>query len=154
VYTGHLYFPDFQNDAEIEAIKLGTQKLLNSNFGTWSVVFLTNSKSALQALQFRKFPDLQGMLAVLCTQHKVAMQWIPPHCGIPGNEKADRLAKEGSTDKQSDTSVTYHQMKQIIKSIRKPQVQTQDDYHNMNRSVQVVIFHLRTGHKRLLPHVY
>jgi ribonuclease HI len=141
-------------DAEIEAIRLGIQKLLNSNLCTQSVVFLTDSKSALQALQSRKLPDLQGMLAVLCTQHRVAMQWIPSHCGIPGNEKADQLAKEGSTDKQSETSVTYHQMKQIIKSIRKPQSQTQDDYHNMNRSEQVVIMRLRTGHNRLRSHMY
>jgi hypothetical protein len=79
---------------------------------------------------------------------------MPYNCGIPGNEKAGQLAKEGSTDKQSETSVTYHQMKLIIKSIRKPQIQTQDDYHNMNRSEQVVIMRLRTGHSRLRSHMY
>ena len=30
------------------------------------------------------------------------MQWIPSHCGIPGNEKADQLAKEGAAEDQPD----------------------------------------------------
>jgi hypothetical protein len=45
-------------------------------------------------------------------------------------------------------------MKQIIQSIRKPQIQIQDDYHNMNRSEQVVIMRLITGHNRLCYHMY
>jgi ribonuclease HI len=44
---------------------------------------------------------------VLCTQHKVAMQYILSHCGILGNEKADQLVKDGcSTDNQSDADET------------------------------------------------
>ena len=42
----------------------------------------------------------------------------------------------------------------MIKSIRKPQTPTQDDYHNMNRSEQVIILRLRTGHNRLRSHMY
>jgi hypothetical protein len=64
------------------------------------------------------------------------------------------VGKEDSTDNQSDTAVTYHQMKPIIKSIRKPQIQTQYDYQSMNRSEQVVIFRHRTGHNRLSSHMY
>ncbi|BFZ06259.1 hypothetical protein BsWGS_09298 [Bradybaena similaris] len=50
--------------------------------------------------------------------------------------------------------VTYHQMKQIIKSSRKPQAYTQDDYYTMNRPEQVIIIRLRTGHNRLRSHMY
>ena len=41
----------------------------------------------------------------------------------------------------------------MIKSIRKPQTPTQDDYHIMNRSEQVVILRLRMGHNRLCSHM-
>ena len=82
------------------------------------------------------------------------MQWIPSHCGIPGNEKADQLAKEGAAEDQPDIPITYHQKKQMIKSIRKPQTPTQDDYHIMNRSEQVVILRLSTEHNRLRSHMY
>lgn len=142
-------------DAEIQAIKLATNKLLNNTtLGPHPAVFLTDSRSALQALQSRKLPELQNLLAELCKQRTVVLQWIPSHCGIPGNEKADQLAKEGSADRQTETTVTYHQMKQIIKSIRKPQTYTQDDYYNMNRPEQVIIIRLRTGHNRLRSHMY
>ena len=37
------------------------------------------------------------------------MQWIPSHYGIPGNEKAEQLAKEGAAEDQPDVPITYHQ---------------------------------------------
>ncbi|GFW37174.1 uncharacterized protein LOC103524116 [Trichonephila clavipes] len=32
-----------------------------------------------------------------CTGREVVLQWIPSHCGIHGNEQANKLAKEAST---------------------------------------------------------
>ena len=118
------------------------------------MVFLTDARSVLQALQSGKLTDLQKLLNELSYQYRVTMQWIPSHCGIPGNEKADQLAKEGAAEEQPDVQITYHQKKQMIKSTRKPQTSTQDDYHIMNRSEQVVILRLRTGHNRLRSHMY
>jgi ribonuclease HI len=141
-------------DAEIQAIRVATEKLLNSNPGPQPAVFLTDARSVLQALQSGKLPDLQKLLTELSSQCRVTMQWIPSHCGIPGNEKADQLAKEGAAENQPDVPITYHQKKQMIKSIRKPQTPTQDDYYIMNRSEQVIILRLRTGHNRLRSHMY
>ena len=36
---------------------------------------------------------------------RVVLQWIPAHCGIPGNEQADQLAKCGAQEEQPSTSI-------------------------------------------------
>jgi ribonuclease HI len=90
---------------------------LNINLGTKPVVFLTDARSALQALQSRKLLDQQVQLYQLCNKRKVTLKWIPSHYGVPGN---DRLAKEGDREKQPDSHVTNHQEKKMIRSIRKP----------------------------------
>ena len=45
-------------DAEIQAIRVATEKLLNSNPYPQPVVFLTDARSVLQALQYEKLIDL------------------------------------------------------------------------------------------------
>ena len=36
----------------------------------------------------------------------LTLQWIPSHCGIPGNERADYLAKKGAAKTQPDKPVS------------------------------------------------
>uniref|UniRef100_A0A0B7BM32 RNase H type-1 domain-containing protein n=2 Tax=Arion vulgaris TaxID=1028688 RepID=A0A0B7BM32_9EUPU len=47
------------------------------------------------------------------------MQWIPGHSNTPGNDKADRLAKKGSTQEQPITATTLHTAKQILMTTNK-----------------------------------
>ena len=35
----------------------------------------------------------------------IYLQWVPAHCGLPGNEKADTLAKEASSMPQDAVPV-------------------------------------------------
>jgi hypothetical protein len=45
----------------------------------------------------------------------VVIQWIPSHCGIPGNRTTGTLAKEGCRLPQTDISTTYGEAKVLIK---------------------------------------
>ena len=53
----------------------------------------------------------------LKTNHaiKLTMQWIPGHTDIHGNERADRLAKQGSLRTQPPKPTTLNTAKQMIK---------------------------------------
>ena len=65
----------------------------------------TDSLSAVEALRsmkpvkhspyfLGKIRDLLSALAV--RSYRITLVWIPSHCSIPGNERADSLAKEGA----------------------------------------------------------
>jgi len=38
--------------------------------------------------------DLWQQLAELAARHRIEWHWVPGHAGVPGNERADRLANE------------------------------------------------------------
>jgi ribonuclease HI len=45
----------------------------------------------------------------------MVLQWVPSHCGLLGNEKADYLAKLGSHKKQPPNRISFHSAKHISK---------------------------------------
>lgn len=116
------------------------------------VVFLTDALSVLQALSNNKLPQLERTINSIKSL-KTVIQWIPSHCGILGNEKADKLAKEGAQQDQEENAVSFTEMKTIIKSLHKTP-QQQDSYHQLSRPEQTTIFRLRTGHNKLNQHLY
>ena len=85
---------------------------------------------------------------------RVALQWIPSHCGIPGNEAADGLAKLGALEAQPDNkSVSFIEKRTLVKAAMR-QTSTRDAYHFLERQQQVVVMRLRTGHNRLNVHMF
>ena len=136
--------------AETEALKQAARIIQTEENS--QVVLLTDAKSVLEALAAGKLPQLQEEIQQI-QGFRVVLQWIPAHCGIRGNEEADRLAKLGAGHEQETNSVSYDEMKTIIKSLfRTPQVQ--DSYHSLTRQEQVIIFRLRSGHNRLRSHMH
>ena len=69
------------------------------------VIFLTDCRSAIQRLQSPSEQlerDTQRLLCDLSQHIHVAVQWIPAHCGLAGNEEVNRLAKSGSISQSSE----------------------------------------------------
>ena len=66
---------------------------------------------ALQAPQTDPADSLTKCLIELLNQlpnsNKVALQWIPAHFEIAGNEAADKLAKAGSNQEQPRDRISY-----------------------------------------------
>ena len=94
----------------------------------------------LYSLEENELNDLFTALSSLCKRHQVTLQWIPSHCDVQGNEKADTLAKEGSTKEQVDRSTTLGETKTVIKAKQHskwlqqhPQHNKKDPYHLLSR---------------------
>ena len=88
-----------------------------------NIVIFTDSLSTLQALGSgtdvtKDFTHLVWALHNIISRHHVkeVLQWIPSHTGIPGNERADELAKRGASLPQIETPVTYSTCCQMIRS--------------------------------------
>ena len=97
----------------------------------------------------------------LSNRTHITLQWIPSHCGVQGNEEADRLSKSASRMEQPDPPLSYREVKTMIKGHtrdnwkRRLRIDSTDDgIHHLDRHEQVLIFRLRTGHCQLLSHLY
>ena len=75
------------------------------------VVFLTDFQSVLDSLGGHGEHNLRRKLYSIGKHRRVILQWIPAHCGIKGNEQADRLAKQGANMEQEILPITLKQKK-------------------------------------------
>ena len=70
-----------------------------------AVSFFSDSLSALQAIKRNSQSsreDVVKEIVVVCHQlitrgTDIVLQWVPSHVGVPGNESADRAAKQTAT---------------------------------------------------------
>ena len=150
--------------AEAKAILTAVQTLNNSEFTSNSTVILTDCRSILESIQSgeetQTLNEIKSELTTLKQKTNLTLQWIPSHCGIQGNDKADELSKLGSKLNQDHNSISYQESKTIIKSTIKQNwkkennIEANDSINQLNRKDQVLIFRLRTGHCRLNSHMY
>jgi len=138
--------------AEVEALIQAAHTIAMRADRTTQVVFLTDALSVLQAYNSDRLPSLKKALNNINSLRTV-LQWIPSHCGIEGNEKADDLAKLGADQEQEDNAVSLAELNTITKALYRNPAQ-KDSLHLLSRSEQVTIFRLRTGHNRLNKHLH
>ena len=83
------------------------------------VLICSDSMSLAQSLANNHWKDTDPWLKLakeeLCkTLPKVILLWIPSHCDVEGNERADALAGTGAKMNQKDTIVTHKIVKAKI----------------------------------------
>ncbi|GIY87029.1 RNase H domain-containing protein [Caerostris darwini] len=98
-------------DGEIAAIRTALYQLQCHLEKFTRVVILCDSRAALLAIVSNNNPKTQDILD--CRYHPenlaslektIVLQWVSAPCGVPGNEKADFLAKMGALITQKNIS--------------------------------------------------
>ena len=96
-------------DGEIKAITTALSQLTCRTLSSHNVVILSDSKAAISAIANHVLPSTSIEITLsrqFARQMRhlgknVHLQWIPSHCGVSGNEKADLLAKKGTQISQT-----------------------------------------------------
>ena len=149
--------------AELTALQEAAKFIHAKEHPPSHVVFLTDCRSIIQSLQTpveQLEKETQHLLRELSQTAQVNVQWIPAHCGLAGNEEADRLAKSGSRLEQPSRPVSYREAKTLIKHQSRTHWKqhhshpSDDQITHLQRHQQTTIFRLRTGHCRLRAHLY
>ena len=87
---------------EVHAIERCAQFNIDRGYHNKNILILSYSQAALKALSS---PSVKSKLVWNCIEkfnllsrrNKVSLLWVPGHIGMIGNEKADNLAKVGSS---------------------------------------------------------
>ena len=104
-------------EAEAFAINAALEKIeetfKNEPNKIQDTVIFSDSLSCLESLKSQNFEnssnrDLTININSFLEDYNITLfiQWIPSHCNIPGNERADTLAKKGATKEQSSKPVS------------------------------------------------
>jgi hypothetical protein len=148
----------------VTAINLAAEHLIHAAPSCKNIAILTDSLPTAFALESNNTSDnsiniLKDRLLKLTQNSRVVIQWIPAHCGIPGNDKADLLAKDGSQQQQESPSTSHNEAKMLLKQAHRKTWQRKRGEHgrdtllHLSTKEATTIFCLRTGHCRLRAHL-
>ncbi|GFV35645.1 uncharacterized protein LOC103524116 [Trichonephila clavipes] len=97
-----------------------------------NIAIFIDSQAAIKTVSgYNLFPSKlefeckQLINSFLCTGREVVLQWIPSHCGIHGNEQADKLAKRGL-----DTASTLPSDASSKRQATQGQIVTSENFHS------------------------
>ena len=99
-----------------------------------------------------KLLHLTEALQKVAHDRRVVLHWILAHCGVPGNDLADRLAKQGARKEQPENSNSYSEIRSSIRPLTTP-TRTRDECHMLSREQQPVLVKLCARHSRLNCHM-
>ena len=99
--------------AELIAIAMGLFHILENPLCVNNILFCVDSKSVLQALDSNAFcnraeiiTEIKQLIHSLSSKgYIIAFCWIPSHCGIYGNDWADRTARTGAKNSPTSTHI-------------------------------------------------
>ena len=166
-------------EAEAAAIKTATelihQKLELKEKEPANIIIFSDSMSVLEALKSQSYENseirktAQAIHNLIEAYHiQITLQWIPGHCGLPGNEIADSLAKAGASQQQEDRPCSQRTIKSILRNNSKEEwlnrwatgltgramynemkrPNPKDSINRLSRREQSLIFQFRTQHAR------
>ena len=161
--------------AELRAILHALREVFSDDLDQLHpIVILSDSQSVLRQLSIGRRNDdtitpVITLLKDLKVQPLIAFQWVPSHVGIEGNDTADRLARRGLSEKKramflSDSNskiklATRILAKKIYNEEREGKMgedmklNKKDRWWGLNRSHQVILTQLRTGHIPIRPYL-
>jgi len=130
-----------------------------------SVLICTDSQSLCTALESNNPTPSIGDIRLLLTTIKarLAIQWVPGHCDLPGNELADAAAKEAAASTDDTEPISFESACTTIKTTitdgEPTHQRTREIYSKLNkreedkitsRADQVLLAQLRSGHHNAL----